>query len=86
MKYAGMIAAVSVAAIGATTLAVDSADAQRGAKQEKCYGVVAKGQNDCGNSRHSCAGEATANNMPDEWLYLPAGTCQRLTNGKLTPS
>ena len=48
---------------------------------EKCYGVVKAGLNDCETSTHSCAGTATADNQPDSWLYVPAGTCSKLTGG-----
>ncbi len=51
--------------------------------KEKCFGVAKKGQNDCGTTTHSCAGEAKADNMPDEWKYVAKGTCEKM-GGKLT--
>ena len=51
---------------------------------EKCYGVVKKGKNDCGTSKHSCAAQATVDGHPDEWLYLPEGTCEKIVGGSLT--
>lgn len=54
-------------------------------KKEKCYGVVAKGMNDCGTSAHSCAGQAKVDNHPEEWMYVPAGMCERLAGGKKKP-
>ncbi|RWE98427.1 DUF2282 domain-containing protein [Mesorhizobium sp.] len=48
---------------------------------EKCYGVVKAGQNDCQTATHSCAGTSTADNQPDSWLYVPAGTCAKITGG-----
>ncbi|UTW54171.1 DUF2282 domain-containing protein [Kordiimonas sp. SCSIO 12610] len=51
-------------------------------KQEKCFGIVAKGQNDCGTSAHSCAGQAKVDNHPEEWVYVPAGLCERIAGGK----
>lgn len=52
--------------------------AQDKAKKEKCYGIAKAGQNDCGNlsGTHSCAGQAKADNAPDEWKYVAAGTCK----------
>ncbi|MBN4080176.1 DUF2282 domain-containing protein [Beggiatoa alba] len=50
---------------------------------EKCAGIVVAGKNDCGNSRHGCAGQASENSMADEWLYLPNGTCQKIAGGAL---
>ena len=46
--------------------------------KEKCYGVAKAGQNDCGTARHSCAGKATRDNAPDEWKYVPRGTCAQM--------
>lgn len=50
---------------------------------EKCAGIVKAGKNDCGNSRHSCAGQASKDNMADEWLYVPEGTCKKIVGGKV---
>ena len=52
---------------------------------EKCYGISKAGQNDCQTSTHSCAGTATADNQPDAWLYLPAGSCAKVVGGSLEP-
>ncbi|WP_119391951.1 BufA1 family periplasmic bufferin-type metallophore [Taklimakanibacter lacteus] len=52
---------------------------------EKCYGVSKAGTNDCQTSTHSCAGTATADNQGDAWIYLPAGSCAKLTGGALEP-
>ena len=50
---------------------------------EKCAGVVKKGMNDCGSTdgKHRCAGEAPISNMDTEWVYVPKGTCEKLTGG-----
>lgn len=53
------------------------------APREKCYGIAKAGQNDCGTARHSCAGMATKDKAPDEWKYVPKGTCEKL-GGKTT--
>ena len=50
---------------------------------EKCAGIVKAGMNDCGTSKHSCSGQAKANNLDDEWLYVPAGTCKKITGSTL---
>ena len=50
---------------------------------EKCAGIVKSGKNDCGNSRHSCAGQASKNGMADEWIYVPEGTCEKIVGGKV---
>ena len=74
------VAATSVAAFAVTFAAADVAAADK--KNEKCFGVVAKGQNDCGTSAHSCAGQAKVDNHPEEWVYVPAGLCERIAGGK----
>lgn len=52
---------------------------------EKCAGVAKKGMNDCGSldGKHSCSGKATKDNDPNEWVYLPKGTCDKLTKSKV---
>ncbi len=54
------------------------------APREKCYGIAKAGQNDCGTARHTCAGKATRDNAPDDWKYVPKGTCEKM-GGKLAP-
>lgn len=50
---------------------------------EKCAGIVKKGMNACGTSKHNCAGHAAVDNDPEEWIYLPKGTCAKITGGNL---
>ncbi len=54
-------------------------------KPEKCYGVVKAGKNDCQTASSACAGSTTRDNQPDAWIYLPAGTCEKIAGGSLTP-
>ena len=61
-----------------------AAGAQAAAEREKCYGVAKAGQNDCGTATHTCAGKATRDNAPDEWKYVPRGTCEKM-GGKTRP-
>ncbi len=49
---------------------------------EKCYGVAKAGQNDCGTSKHACAGQASKDSDPAEWVYVPTGTCAKIVGGK----
>jgi uncharacterized membrane protein len=48
------------------------------APKEKCYGIAKAGQNDCSTARHSCAGKAAKDKAPDEWKYVPKGTCEKM--------
>jgi uncharacterized membrane protein len=56
-------------------------------KAEKCYGISKAGLNDCAaRGVHSCAGTAKLDNDPASWIYVPAGYCERIAGGKLTPA
>jgi uncharacterized membrane protein len=50
---------------------------------EKCYGVAAKGKNDCAEGAHSCAGQATADRDKGSFVLLPKGDCGKLAGGSL---
>ena len=50
---------------------------------EKCSGIVKAGKNDCGTASHSCAGQSKMNRGKDEWVYVPAGTCEKIMDGIL---
>ena len=54
-------------------------------KTEKCYGIAKAGKNDCQTATHSCAGTSTADADAASWIYLPAGTCEKLAGGSLEP-
>jgi uncharacterized membrane protein len=76
----------AVAGVIALGLAHEAA-AQEGKRgeREKCYGIAKAGQNDCGTAKHTCAGQAKRDNAPDEWKYVPKGTCEKM-GGKKQPS
>lgn len=48
---------------------------------EKCAGIAAAGKNDCGTASHACAGQSKVSNAADEWVYVPSGTCEKITGG-----
>ena len=48
---------------------------------EKCQGIAKAGQNDCGANGHSCAGYAAVDGDPQEWVYVPEGTCDKIVGG-----
>ena len=54
-------------------------------KYEKCYGVARAGHNDCFFAGNSCAGTAAQDNLPGAWVYIPQGTCKKITGGTLEP-
>jgi uncharacterized membrane protein len=76
---------LQTAIAGVVALGVaDAAQAQDPKDKEKCYGIAKTGQNDCGTAAHTCAGKAKKDNLPDEWKYVPKGTCEK-AGGKTTP-
>ena len=71
------------AAIAASlSLGVTNAFAAK-AGMEKCLGIAKAGMNDCGNSKHACAGQAKNDRDADEWVYVPKGTCGKIAGGKV---
>jgi uncharacterized membrane protein len=78
-------AVAGLAAMGfAATLSAQAVPQKPGT--EKCYGIAKSGQNDCGTARHSCAAQgAKIDNDPNEWKYVPKGTCEKV-GGKTAPA
>ncbi len=66
----------------AATLALGSvlSTTAAAAGKEKCYGITAAGQNDCGNlaGTHSCAGQSTVDNNIGDWRLVDKGSCVEL--------
>jgi uncharacterized membrane protein len=55
-------------------------------KAEKCYGIAKAGKNDCASQgANSCAGTSKVNADPKAWMFVPAGTCERIVNGSKSP-
>ena len=67
----------SLLAVGALAVST-TASAQ---DMEKCYGVVKAGANDCAGAGHTCQGQATTDASAEEFILLPAGTCDRIAGG-----
>jgi uncharacterized membrane protein len=68
-----------LAALGtALSLGLMAPVAAQDKAKEKCFGISKAGQNDCANlsGTHSCAGQSTTDNAPDEWKYVPKGQCK----------
>jgi uncharacterized membrane protein len=75
-------AVAGVVAFAALTAQAGPAD-QPKFSFEKCYGVSKAGQNDCQTSTHACAGTAENDAQGDAWIYVPAGTCDKVVGGSL---
>ncbi|HJY76327.1 MAG TPA: DUF2282 domain-containing protein [Burkholderiales bacterium] len=53
---------------------------------EKCYGVAARGKNDCAEGAHSCVGQSTRDRDPASFVLVPKGDCQKFAGGKTQAS
>ncbi|WP_413206912.1 DUF2282 domain-containing protein [Rhodospirillum sp. A1_3_36] len=73
------VATAMAFAIGAASLV----PAAQAADNEKCYGVAKAGKNDCQTAKSSCAGTSKVDGQKDAWVYVPAGTCEKLVGGSL---
>lgn len=72
---------VAIGGLLALGLAGNAAAADK--NMEKCYGVAKAGMNDCGSKKagHSCAGQASKDGDPNDFVALPKGTCDKIANG-----
>jgi uncharacterized membrane protein len=78
-------ALAAATAFAATTAFAAGPAAKPAYDFEKCYGISKAGQNDCQTASHSCAGTASADNMGDSWIYVPAGICGKITGSSMEP-
>lgn len=74
-------ALAGVVALGLGGVADEATAAKPGF--EKCAGIVKAGMNDCGTAKHGCAGQAETDGAPNEWIYVPEGTCEKIVAGTL---
>lgn len=79
-KFLMSAALAGVVAASGLSVAANAEDAAK----EKCYGIAKAGKNSCASAdgSHSCAGQAKADNLPTEWMYVAAGECEGM-GGKL---
>jgi uncharacterized membrane protein len=52
---------------------------------EKCFGISKAGKNDCQTANSSCAGTSKRDGQKDAWIYVPAGSCERIVGGAKQP-
>lgn len=74
---AAMTSLLAMSAVTAATAALAD-DAK-----EQCAGVIKAGKNDCATSTNACHGHVAADNSPEAWIYLPKGTCERITGARV---
>lgn len=80
LSIAGVLSLGAGAAIG-TGIVAHGPPTWEGA--EKCQGVVAKAKNDCSANGHACGGKAAVDRDPEEWMWVPAGLCDRIAGSKI---
>ena len=75
-------ALAGVIALGMAGMSADALAGKPG--HEKCAGIVKAGMNDCGNKPlHDCANQAAKDGDPNEWIYVPEGTCKKIVGARL---
>ena len=75
---------IAIASALAAALVLPAATQAQG-NMEKCYGVAKAGKNDCQTAKSSCASTSKKDLQADAWVYLPAGSCDKIAGGSLTP-
>jgi uncharacterized membrane protein len=84
MKDTKKIMSTAIASTLALGLTIASSSTLAGKPGfEKCQGIAKAGLNDCGTSKHSCAGLAKVAGDAEEWVYVPEGTCDKIVGGKI---
>jgi uncharacterized membrane protein len=70
------VLALAGVALGSTALAADDG-------KEQCAGIAKAGKNDCATSTNACHGHVTSDGNAEAWIYVPAGTCDRIVGGRV---
>ncbi len=83
MSQKNLIKTALTSAMAIGLVSVSSAALAGDAAMEKCMGIAKAGKNDCGTSQHACAGMAKADGDAEEWVSVPAGTCEKIVGGKV---
>ena len=75
----------SVVALSAAATQVQAGVPDQPKQWEKCAGIAKQAKNDCGSldGKHGCAGQAKIDNDDNEWVYVPAGVCEKITGGRV---
>ncbi|MGK7923313.1 MAG: DUF2282 domain-containing protein [Trichodesmium sp.] len=82
-KLAVATALTGVLAVGIATVG-NNQEALAGKEgMEKCAGIVKAGMNDCSANDHSCGGMAKVDSDPNEWIYVPEGTCEKIVGARI---
>ena len=83
---AALVAGAALSACATQVAAHNRAAAAALGATEPCYGIARAGKNDCKTERHVCAGWSRQDRDSGAFLFVPAGTCERLAGGRLDES
>jgi uncharacterized membrane protein len=85
MKPSDLVIRSAFATVLAVGLATGTSAFAAKGDMEKCAGIAKTGKNDCGTSKHACAGQSKADGG-EEWVYVPKGTCEKIVGGTVVAS
>ncbi len=57
--------------------------AQEASGNVKCAGRILAGLNDCPSSLHACAGMGDVDADPEEFIWMPRGTCNNIVGAHI---
>jgi uncharacterized membrane protein len=84
MKMSNLIASAIISAVALPAISQAAPAPVPTYTSEKCFGIAARGSNDCATATHGCAGTSTKAKDAASWVYVPAGTCKKIEGGSLT--
>ena len=84
MKDTKMIISTALAGMLSLGLSANAIAEKEG--MEKCAGIVKAGMNDCAANKHECGGMSKTDGDPNEWIYVPEGTCNKIVGSTLLDS
>lgn len=76
---------LKIAIASALVLSSSAPRAENPPAVEKCFGIAKAGKNDCQTASSACAGTSKQDRQPDAWIYLPKGSCERISGGSVKP-
>ena len=85
MKTTLIAASAMFAALAMPVIANAGPAAVPNFQAEKCYGIAKAGLNDCQTATHSCAGTSAKDMDGASWIYVPAGTCDKIAGAATMP-
>jgi uncharacterized membrane protein len=79
------ILSLALGGLLALGLTANASAADKKPHMEKCFGIAKAGMNDCSSNKaaHSCAGQATRDRDPMDFVAVPKGTCDKIAGGTL---